>query len=143
MRPMRRSLSVLSLLLLLLSAASVAQVGITPRPAPTTRVIAVLSAMTLEIETLGQQLTDKAEMTVQGIRFTTGSLKDRRGGLAASGMGKVNAPMGATLLVEQFQPTHILFTGIAGGLNPDLRPGDVVIGAKTAHSDRYLPPFHV
>ena len=135
MRPMRRSLCVFSFLLLLLSAASVAQVGNTPRPAPTTRVIAVLSAMTLEIETLGQQLTDKTEMTIQGIRFTTGSLKERRVVLAHSGMGKVNAAMAATLLVEQFQPTHILFTGIAGGLNPDLSPGDVVIGAKTAYHD--------
>jgi adenosylhomocysteine nucleosidase len=89
--------------------------------------------MTLEIETLGQQLTDKTEMTVQGIRFTTGSLKERRVVLAHSGMGKVNAAMAATLLVERFQPTHVLFTGIAGGLNPDLRPGDVVIGAKTAY----------
>ncbi len=43
--------------------------------------------------------------------------------------------MAATLLVEQFQPTHVLFTGIAGGVNPDLRPGDVVIGAKTAYHD--------
>jgi adenosylhomocysteine nucleosidase len=91
--------------------------------------------MTLEIETLGQELTDKTEMIVQGVQFTTGSLKDRRVVLAHSGMGKVNAAMAATLLVEQFQPTHILFTGIAGGLNPDLRPGDVVIGAKTAYHD--------
>jgi hypothetical protein len=53
MRPMRRSLCVLSFLLLLLSAASFAQVGNTPRPAPATRVTAILSAMTLEIETLG------------------------------------------------------------------------------------------
>src|SRR5947199_9382620 len=91
MRPMRRSLCVLAFLLLLLSAAGVAQVGNTPRPAPTTRVVAVLSAMTLEIETLGQQLTDKTEMTIQGIRFTTGSLKDRNVVLAHSGMGKVRS----------------------------------------------------
>ena len=52
MRPMRRSLCVLSFLLLLLSA-SFAQVGNTPRPAAATRVTAILSAMTLEIETLG------------------------------------------------------------------------------------------
>ena len=135
MRPMRRSLCVLSFLLLLLSAASFAQVGNTPRPAPATRVTAILSAMTLEIETLGQELTDKKEMTIQGIRFTTGSLKDRRVVLAHSGIGKVNAATAGTLLVEQFQPTHVLFTGIAGGLNPDLRPGDVVIGAKTAYHD--------
>src|SRR6266513_2796441 len=146
MRPMRRSLCVFSFLLLLLSAASVAQVGNIPRPASTTRVIAVLSAMTLEIKTLGEQLTDKTEMTVQGIRFTTGSLKDRRVVLAHSGMGKVNAAMAATLLVEQFQPTHVLFTGIAGVLNPHLRPGDVVIGrgsAGTARQVRLLPWLHL
>src|SRR5262245_11620247 len=74
-------------------------------------------------------------MTIQGIRFTTGSLKDRRVVLAHSGIGKVNAAAAAILLVEQFQPTHVLFTGIAGGLNPDLRPGDIVIGAKTAYHD--------
>ena len=135
MRLMRRSLCVLSFLLLLLSAASFAQVGNTPRPAPAMRVTAILSAITLEIETLGQELTDKKEMTIQGIRFTTGSLKDRRVVLAHSGIGKVNAAAAGTLLVEQFQPTHVLFTGIAGGLNPDLRPGDVVIGAKTAYHD--------
>jgi len=98
-------------------------------------VTAVLGAMTLEVETLGQELTDKQERSIQGIRFTTGSLKDRRVVLAHSGIGKVNAAVAATLLVEQFQPTHILFTGIAGGLNPDLRPGDVVIGAHTAYYD--------
>src|SRR5258707_8766037 len=135
MRPIRRSLCVFSFLLVLLSAVSVAQVGNTPRPAPTRRVIGIVSAMTLEIETLGQELTDKTEMTVQGIRFTTGSLKDRKVVLTHSGMGKVNAAMAATLLVDQFQPTHVLFTGIAGSLNPDLRPGDVVIGARTAYHD--------
>src|SRR5207245_4527622 len=133
MKPMRRSLCVLFFLLVLLSAASVAQVGNTARPAPTTRVIGILSAMTLEIETLGEQLTDKTEMTVQGIRFTTGSLKDRKVVLTHSGMGKVNAAMAATLLVEQFQPTDVLFTGIAAVLNQDLPPGDVVSGAKPAY----------
>src|SRR5262245_9531131 len=135
MRSMCRSFCVLSFLLLLRSAVSVAQVGNTPRPAPATRITAVLSAMTLEIEPIGQELMDKKQMTIQGIRFTTGSLRDRRVVLAHSGIGKVNAAMTATLLVEQFQPTHILFTGIAGGLNPDLRRGDVVIGDKTAYHD--------
>src|SRR5260370_21143060 len=125
MRPMRRSLCVFFFLLLLFSAGSVAQVGNTHRPAPTKGVIAVLSAMTLEIETLSQQLTYQTEMTVQGIQFTTGSLKDRRVVLAHSGIGTVNAAIAATLLVQQVQPTHVLVTGIAGGLNPDLGPGCV------------------
>ncbi len=133
MRLVRRSFGIVSLLLLF-TAASVAQIGNAPPPAAT-RVVAVLSAMTVEIETLAQELTDKKELIVQGIQFTTGSLNERKVVLAHSGMGKVNAAMAATLLIEHFQPTHILFTGIAGGLNPELRPGDVVIGAKTAYHD--------
>lgn len=109
MTPMRRSLCVFSLLLLLLPAASVAQVGNTPRPAPTTRVIVVLSVMTLEIETLGQELTDKTEMTVQSIRFPAGSLKDRRVVLTHSGMGKVNAAM-----VVLYLPSNSSRRGTAG-----------------------------
>jgi adenosylhomocysteine nucleosidase len=132
---MRRWLGVLSFPLLVLSAPSVAQVNDTPRPAPATPVAAILGAMTVEVEALGQELTDKKERTVQGVRYTTGSLKGKRVVLAHAGIGKVNAAMAATRLVEQFQPTHVLFTGVAGGVNPDLGPGDVVIGARTAYHD--------
>src|SRR5262245_58546525 len=71
MRPLHRWPCVLSCLLLL-SAAGVAQEGNTPRPAPARPVIAILGAMTVEVEALGQQLTGKEERTVQGVRFTTG-----------------------------------------------------------------------
>jgi adenosylhomocysteine nucleosidase len=134
MRHPRRWPCILSCLLLL-SAACVAQEGNTPRPTPARPVIAILGAMTVEVETLRQQLTDKEERTVQEVRFTTGTLKGKKVVLAYSGMGKVNATIAATLLVEHFQPTHLLFTGVAGGVNPDLRPGDIVIGAKTAYHD--------
>src|SRR5690242_12205337 len=109
MKPMRRWLCLL-FVLLLLSAACVAQVGNPPRPAPATPVTAILGAMTVEVEVLGQQLTDREERAVQGVRFTTGSLKGRRVVLAHSGVGKVNAAMTATLLVEHFQPAHLVFT---------------------------------
>jgi adenosylhomocysteine nucleosidase len=97
--------------------------------------------MTVEVETLGEKLTDRQERTVRGVRFTTGILNDRRVVLAYSGMGKVNATQAATLLVEHFQPTHVLVAGIAGAVNLDLRPGDVVIGARTAYHDygEYTP----
>src|SRR5947208_9464372 len=72
MRPMRRSLCVFSFLLLLLLATSVAQVDNTARPTPTTRVIGILSAMTLEIETLGQELTNKHSSRLLGRSNGTG-----------------------------------------------------------------------
>jgi len=52
-----------------------------------------------------------------------------------TGIGKVNAAMTTTLLIEHFKPKRIIFTGIAGAVNPELRPGDIVIAEKTAHHD--------
>jgi adenosylhomocysteine nucleosidase len=120
--------------LLLLPAVGVAQETNT-RPPPTTTVTAILGAMPLEVEMLTHDLTDRQERTVLGARYTTGRLKDKKVVLTHSGIGKVNAAMAATVLLEQFHPSCVLFTGIAGSLNPDLHPGDVVIGAKTACHD--------
>jgi adenosylhomocysteine nucleosidase len=50
-------------------------------------------------------------------------------------MGKVNAAMTTTLVLEHFHPHELLFTGIAGGLDPDLSPGDLVIGTAVTYHD--------
>jgi len=135
MKPTRAGVCVLVFLPVLLVPVGVATGSDTPKPTPSASVIAILGAMTVELETLEQQLTDKKERTVRGIRFVTGDLKGRTVVLAHSGMGEVNAARTAILLVEHFQPTHVLFTGIAGGFNPDLGPGDIVIGARTTYYD--------
>jgi adenosylhomocysteine nucleosidase len=131
----RGAFCVLSFLTLLLAPEGVTTVGDAPRPAPAAPVTAILGAMVVEVEALGQQLTDRKERTVGGVRFVTGGLQGRPAVLAHSGMGEVNAAMAATLLVEHFQPARVLFTGIAGGVNPDLGPGDIVIGARTTYYD--------
>ncbi|MBA4065321.1 MAG: 5'-methylthioadenosine/adenosylhomocysteine nucleosidase [Isosphaera sp.] len=135
MKPTRGGLCVVVLPTLLLAPGCAAAPDDRPPPPPAEPVVAVLGAMTVEVELLEQELADKKERTVQGVRFATGTLKGKRVVLAHSGMGKVNAAMAAALLLEGFGPTHVLFTGIAGGLNPDLRPGDVVIGTKAAFHD--------
>jgi adenosylhomocysteine nucleosidase len=133
MKPTRTGLCILLSLTLAIELGRPAQAGDKTKPSPPTPVIGILGAMTVEVETLEKQLTDGKERTIQGVRFVTGSLKGRTVVLAHSGMGEVNAAMAATLLVEHFKPAHVLFTGIAGGLNPDLGPGDIVIGHQTAY----------
>ena len=135
MKPTRGVLCILLPLTLLAAPGCADKVGDTPRPAPDAPVVAILGAMTIEVAALERQLTDRKEQTVQGVRFATGTLKGRRVVVAHSGMGEVNAAMAATLLVEHFRPAHVLFTGIAGGVNPDLGPGDIVIGSQTAYYD--------
>jgi len=84
---------------------------------------------------LKEQLNDKQEQKIQGIKFVTGRLKDRRAVIAWTGFGKANAAMTTALLIEHFRPNEVIFTGIAGGVNPQLQPGDIVIAEKTAQHD--------
>lgn len=96
---------------------------------------AILGAFDKEVTLLEDRLTDRQPRTIEGIRFTSGQLNRRRVVVAWTGVGKVNAAMTTTLLIEHFKPKHIIFTGIAGAVNPELRPGDIVIAKKTAHHD--------
>jgi adenosylhomocysteine nucleosidase len=65
----------------------------------------------------------------------SGTLNGRSVVVAETGIGKVNAAMTTTLALTQFHPSAVIFTGIAGGINPGLHPGDLVIARATAHHD--------
>lgn len=98
-------------------------------------ITAILGAFEREITLLEDRLTDTQEQKIEGVRFVSGNLNGKRVVTAWTGIGKVNAAMTATLLIEHFRPGELIFTGIAGGINPQLWPGDIVIAAETAHHD--------
>ena len=103
------------------------------KPEPVT---GILGAMPVEIQMLESKLQDEQTEKYLNVTFYTGTLNGRKVVLAASGIGKVNAAMTATLLLDHFRPAEVLFTGVAGGINPNLAPGDIVLGEKTAQHDR-------
>jgi adenosylhomocysteine nucleosidase len=96
---------------------------------------AILGAFNKEVMMIEQQLTDKQQTSIEGMSFVTGKLYDIPVVVAWTGIGKVNAAMTTTLLIEHFKPRDIIYSGIAGGLNPKLAPGDIIIAAETAHHD--------
>jgi adenosylhomocysteine nucleosidase len=98
-------------------------------------VTAILGAFEREVTLLEDRLIERQIHQIEGIRFVTGKLHDRNVVVAWTGVGKVNAAMTTTLLIEHFKPEYIIFTGIAGAVNTELRPGDIVIAEKTAHHD--------
>lgn len=98
-------------------------------------ITAILGAFDEEVIVLEEQLTQKQEQKIEQIRFVTGNLNGKRVVIATTGIAKVNAAMTTTLLIEHFRPSEVIFTGIAGAINPELAPGDVVIATKTAQHD--------
>ena len=95
----------------------------------------IMSAIPQELALLRRQLADASEVGLHGRRVVIGILDDNRVVLAEAGIGKVNAAVVVTRLVDRFAPEMVLFTGVAGGLDPDLRVGDVVVGERTIHHD--------
>ncbi len=58
-----------------------------------------------------------------------------------SRVGKVSAAVTTLLLLERFGCTHIIFTGVAGGVDPSLRVGDVVVADRLMQHDMDARPL--
>ncbi|TEA74187.1 phosphorylase [Allopusillimonas ginsengisoli] len=87
--------------------------------------IAIVSAFAPELSLLREALDASQEYQINGVTFTTGILRGRPVLLFLSGISMVNAAMNTQLAFDRFAVSHVLFSGIAGGVNPDLHLGDV------------------
>jgi len=106
-----------------------------PRQAAPAPPLAVLGAVSSEVALLRSMLTEDQSRQIEGMEFISGHIGAEPVVLAWTGVGKVNAAMTTTLLLEHFQPKRVIFTGIAGGVDPNLEPGDIVIAKQTAYHD--------
>lgn len=97
--------------------------------------IAVIGAMEEEVELLRHALDDKKEVTIANSEYTTGTYNGKEVILLKSGIGKVNAAMSTTILLYEFKPDVVINTGSAGGYDPALEVGAVVISDEVRHHD--------
>jgi adenosylhomocysteine nucleosidase len=120
--------AVLVVVLVVMLAAPAAAAG---EPGP----VAILSALDTEAGPVLSAVATPRTVSLHGISCVTGALAGTRVVVAATGVGKVNAAMTVTLIVEGFSPAAVVFTGIAGALDPELQPGDVVIADRLLQHD--------
>ena len=92
--------------------------------------IAVMSAFAPELTLLSARLQNPRKHSVNGVDFTTGTLEGKPVVLFLSGVSMVNAAMTTQLALDRFKVSHIVFSGIAGGVNPQLHVGDVTVPAQ-------------
>ncbi len=55
--------------------------------------------------------------------------------ISSSGIGKVNAAIATTLLIERYQPEMIINVGIAGSITSELQTGDVLVSDTCVYYD--------
>lgn len=103
--------------------------------------VAIIGAMEEEVSLLRAQLTNLQTQSHAGFEYYTGQFEGCEVILLRSGIGKVNAAISVTLLLEIYQPEAVINTGSAGGFHLDLNVGDVVISQSVCHHDVDVTPF--
>lgn len=97
--------------------------------------VAIIGAMEEEVVILRDQLENRTEEVIAGSEFTGGTFKGVDVVLLKSGIGKVNAALSTTLLLDRYKPDYVINTGSAGGFHESLNVGDVVISTEVRHND--------
>ena len=92
--------------------------------------LAIVSAYAPELEALKAQANIEKVVVLNGRSIYVGTLAGHKVLLTLSGVSMVNAAMTTQALIDHFRVDRIIFSGIAGGVNPGLSIGDVVIPAR-------------
>ncbi|MGL4623406.1 MAG: 5'-methylthioadenosine/S-adenosylhomocysteine nucleosidase [Culicoidibacterales bacterium] len=97
--------------------------------------IAIIGAMEEEVQLLRAQLTERQTDHLAGFEFYVGKLAGKDVVVLRSGIGKVNAAVSTTLLLNHYDISAVINTGSAGGVNQSLNVGDIVIATETTYHD--------
>ena len=128
LRRMRKIIWRIGTACLVLGAASAASAQLLD-PQPRT---AVMTAFAPEKAAMMALLKDRKTYRMLGSEIVVGTLRGRPVLLAESGVSMVNAAMTAQSLIDRFKIERIVFSGIAGGVDPSLHVGDVVVPEEWA-----------
>lgn len=96
--------------------------------------IGIIGAMDKEIAKLLKEIHVEKEVEYAGKTFYQGSLYHSEVVLVQSGIGKVNAAIATTLLLNNFNIDFVINIGVAGGLLP-AQVGDIILAKKIGYFD--------
>jgi adenosylhomocysteine nucleosidase len=103
--------------------------------------LALMGAMEEEVSLLRHDMTVSDQAVHAGITVTVGSFKGVEIALAQCGIGKVNATICTQMLIDLYKPDALIFTGVAGGLLPNMQVGDLIIASHLIQYDMDLTAF--
>lgn len=103
--------------------------------------IGIIGAMESETAHLFEVLEDAEKTSAANLTFYEGKIGKTDTVVVKCGIGKVNAALCAQILIDRFNITHLLNTGIAGSLNNDINIGDLVVSTDAVMHDFDVGPL--
>jgi len=102
--------------------------------------IGIIGAMQIEVDNLLENIKNKVETTISGIKYTRGTINNKEVVVAKCGIGKVFAAICTQTMILKFNPKIIINTGISGGIK-NLDIGEVVIADNVVQHDIDTSPL--
>ena len=103
--------------------------------------LAIMGAMEEEIEPLLAHFDNVNVIEFANNKYYEVNYKGLDIVVAYSKIGKVFASLTATTMIEKFACDTLLFSGVAGGINPELKIGDLIIADKLCQHDLDITVF--
>ncbi|UVI27869.1 5'-methylthioadenosine/adenosylhomocysteine nucleosidase [Paenibacillus spongiae] len=102
--------------------------------------IGIIGAMAEEIDLLHKHVQTSVSFEKAGITYVEGTLHGRPVIFCKSGVGKVNAAVCTQLMIDAGVDC-VLFTGVAGAVDPSLNIGDIVVSTTCLQHDMDCTPL--
>lgn len=97
--------------------------------------IGIIGPTENEIIPFIKEISNKKVETVAMLTFYSGIYENIDVVALYCGVCKVNAAIATQILIDKFNVTHIIVTGVAGGIDNILSIGDTVISTEVAYHD--------
>lgn len=97
--------------------------------------IGILSAMENEVQLLLAEAEIDHVDTIGGVDFNVGTLKGTPVVIAKAGIGKVLSASGAAVMLDHYDISRLIFTGIAGAVGDETEVLDEVIATRLVQHD--------
>ena len=103
--------------------------------------IAIMGAMPEEVAPLLERVKNVKKVDYANNSYYEATYKGKELVIAYSKIGKVFSSLTASTLIEKFGCQKLLFSGVAGAINPDLEIGDLIIATKLCQHDLDISIF--
>jgi len=103
--------------------------------------VGIIAAEDKEMLAIKNKMTNVEEEKIYNLTFYKGNINNTKYILVKSGVGKVNAARTAQILIDKFPIKSVINIGSAGGINENLKIGDIVIGEKLVQHDFDVTAF--
>lgn len=102
--------------------------------------IGIIGAMDIEVQALKELMGEAEIEKISSVEFYRGRIEGVETVVAVAGVGKVNAAVCAQTMILKYAPDYIINTGVAGGLAPELKIGDITVADRVVEHDMDTTP---